>query len=110
MLRFFLRATQALVVLVASSASFPAQAPEKAQPGDEDQQVFKSSPVKVTPAASIPFRKAYNLPFPTLNTVAYRHGPANRRSHCPGPRRRGTRPRREGQRQDGQPDLQAAHG
>lgn len=77
MRRFPLVVALALFALFVFTTAFPAQEPKKADPA-ADQQVVKSKPTKVTPAASIKFRKEFGLSYPSLGTLGSRIDSARR--------------------------------
>jgi hypothetical protein len=63
--------------LVCTTTGAP-QPPKGADPASGDKETIKSTPTKVTPAASVKFRKDLNLPFTSLNTLGSRIDSARR--------------------------------
>ncbi|MCE9566981.1 MAG: hypothetical protein K8U57_33685 [Planctomycetes bacterium] len=78
MFRFTFKTTLAALVFFGSATFFLAQEPKKADPAGDEKQVIKTKPTKVTPAASVKFRKDLGLPLPSLNTLGSRIDAARR--------------------------------
>jgi hypothetical protein len=68
-----------LLSLLLLTTLLPAQ-PGKDQPLPEDPQKVDTKATRVTPAASIPFRTQFGLPYPSLNTLGTRIDAARRAS------------------------------
>jgi hypothetical protein len=78
MQRFNSFATLTLLGALAFASSHAAQEPKKADPPAGDQQTIKTKPTKGKPAAAVPFRKQFGLPFGTLDTLGSRIDRARR--------------------------------
>jgi hypothetical protein len=72
------RSITSLLVVCLCVSAFPAQEPKKDTPAGEDKPVITSKPTKVTPAASVKFRKDLGLPFASLGTLGSRIDAARR--------------------------------
>ena len=77
-----LLAKPALLCLFVCASVGGAQDVKKADPKKDDKQVVDSKPEKRSSAAGIDFKKEYNLPFSSLNTIGSRIETA-RRAHDP---------------------------
>lgn len=78
MSRHGVKAVAAVVAVLAFASCFEAQEPKKGDAQPADTQVIKSKPSKVTPAASVKFRKELGLPFASLSTLGSRIDTARR--------------------------------
>jgi hypothetical protein len=78
MSRFAAAGSFAFLALLTWVSSDAAQEPKKAAQPPEDSPVVKSTPKKVTPAASVKFRKDLGLPFASLATLGSRIDAARR--------------------------------
>ncbi len=76
--RFRTSVALTLIAVLLSAAVFTAQEPKKADPPADEQQTIKTKPTKVTPAASIKFRKDFGLPYASLGTLGARIDSARR--------------------------------